>query len=114
MMLAEAMQGCPNFGICLDYAHARVFGGDPAPWVAALAPYVRHMHINDNNGREDNHLAIGEGSTDWALFNEHMRLNRIDATMLVETADIDRQRRSLTYMTEHGIIPLDKGGNGTC
>ena len=114
LALAEKMRDCPTFGVCLDYAHARVFGGDPGPWVAALAPYVRHMHVNDNDGREDSHAVMGEGTTDWALFNEQLRRYHVEATVLVEMMDIDKQRRSLEYMTAHGIIPLDGGGNGTC
>lgn len=114
MALAEEMKDCPTFGVCLDYAHARVFGGDPASWVEALAPYVRHMHVNDNDGVRDLHAAVGEGTTDWMLYNRHLRENRIHASVLLETADLDRQRRSLAYMAEHKIIPLDEGGNDPC
>lgn len=109
--LARAMRDVPTFGVCFDYAHARVFGGDPGPWVEALAPYIRHMHINDNDGKQDLHAAVGKGTTDWELYNQHLRQHRVNATILLETANLDRQRASLRYMTEHKIIPLDEGGS---
>lgn len=112
--LAREMQDVPTFGVCFDYAHARVFGGDPGPWLEALAPYIRHMHINDNDGREDSHAAVGEGTTDWSLYNAQLRQYHVDATILLETADMGRQRRSLAYMKEHKIIPLDEGGTDLC
>ena len=44
----------PNCGMTLDLGHlwlsANYFGYDYLPAVAACAPYVRHLHVNDNNG----------------------------------------------------------------
>lgn len=44
----------PNCGMTLDLGHlwiaAHYFGFDYLPAVEACAPYVRHLHINDNHG----------------------------------------------------------------
>ncbi|MGN0980611.1 MAG: sugar phosphate isomerase/epimerase family protein [Candidatus Avoscillospira sp.] len=44
----------PNCGMTLDLGHlwlsANYFGYDYLPAVAACAPYVRHLHVNDNDG----------------------------------------------------------------
>ncbi len=53
----------PDFGLCLDMGHAHCFS--PAPvteWARALGPYVRHVHVHDNDGSGDQHLALGGGT----------------------------------------------------
>ena len=52
--LAEELRDLPRFGVCLDCAHAAVFGregGTVEGWINRFAPYIRHFHINDNDGR---------------------------------------------------------------
>ena len=106
MRLAELMRDTGNFGVCLDAAHARVFGGGIDGWFAALAPYVRHMHVNDNDGRDDLHDAVGDGVIDWAAFDRAVAENNIAPSVLIETSSIEKQRRSLEYMEERGIYPF--------
>lgn len=106
LRLAEAMRDVPNFGVCLDYAHASVFGPDAADWLRRLAPYVKHMHINDNNLLEDQHLAVGEGKIDWAVFDAQMRALGLDPSVLIETRNLARQEASLRFMEARGIWPF--------
>lgn len=109
--LAEDLRAAPNFGVCLDYAHARVFGRAPAAWAAALGPYIRHLHINDNDGLEDLHDAVGEGCIDWAEFDRAIRALPQQPSVLIETKDLDKLRRSLAYMERHGIYPFPGRGS---
>lgn len=60
--LAERLKGYSNFGLCLDYAHAKLYGGNPSLWAEALSEYIKHVHINDNDGSSDQHLAWGRWS----------------------------------------------------
>jgi len=34
-------------------------------WVQVLGPYLRQLHLHDNRGEEDEHLALGQGSIDF-------------------------------------------------
>ena len=53
--------------VCLDVAHTAVAGGGPpAEWVRRLGPALRHMHLSDNHGFHDDHLALGDGTVDIA------------------------------------------------
>ncbi len=104
--LAEQMADVPNFGVCLDYAHARVFGGDPGEWLSQLAPFIRHMHINDNDGLADLHLAVGKGVIDWKTFDAQVRSLENAPSVLVETTRLSRQKESLAYMEEQRIYPF--------
>ncbi len=51
-------------GLCLDLGHAHVHGGVLTELRAAL-PRLAHLHVHDNGGLEDEHLAPGRGSIPW-------------------------------------------------
>ncbi len=53
---------CPDFGVCLDIGHAFCYGKDPLQtWAETLKGCIRHIHVHDNNGSRDQHLALGAG-----------------------------------------------------
>lgn len=103
--LCRNMEEIPNFGVCLDYAHARVFGGRPRLWVETLAPYIRHMHINDNDGMVDQHNTVGRGCIDWNAYDRSIRAEKIIPSVLVEMRSIEKQEKSLEYLQEHRFYP---------
>lgn len=52
-----------NFGLCLDLGHANCFSPVPVTtWAKEMAPYVKHVHVHDNMGDRDAHLALGNGN----------------------------------------------------
>lgn len=103
--LAEDMKGTKNFGICFDYAHASLYGKDRKEWFRLLAPYIRHMHINDNDGLDDLHMAIGDGVMDYGIYNEMLTELSLEPSILIEVKGLEKQRRSLEYMQAHSILP---------
>ena len=100
--LGAKMKEYAHFGLCLDYAHAQVFGDETRidRWVASLAPYVKHMHINDNDFRSDLHLPIGEGKTDWNNFKTNYERWLSNSPVLVEHTGYERIKRSLDRLAE--------------
>lgn len=106
--LAERMRDVKNFGICLDYAHAMLSKCPGREWIETLAPYIRHMHINDNDLQNDLHLAVGAGKLDWQEFDSLVRQYRIEAPVLVEVNGYEAQKESLQYMKKHGICPMER------
>ncbi len=100
--LAEALSDKENIGVCFDYAHAHVFGNpdETEEWVRSLAPYIRHVHINDNDFKQDLHLAVGDGRTDWKKFKFFYENYFPEATVLIEVRGIDKIRKSLDYLSE--------------
>lgn len=106
--LAEEMKDVENFGICLDYAHAMISGCSGQEWIETLAPYIRHIHINDNDLHNDLHLAVGAGQLDWQEFDRLIRQYRVEASVLVEVCGYEAQCESLRYMSRHGIYPMEK------
>lgn len=105
--LAEEMKEIRNFGICLDYAHAALTDCAGNEWVDTLARYTRHIHINDNDLKNDLHQPLGEGQIDWKNFDHLLRRHRVEASVLIEVNGYEAQRRSLAYMWQHEIYPVD-------
>lgn len=106
--LAEHMKDNSRFGLCYDYAHACVFGGDVDSWTARIAPYVKHMHINDNDLKKDLHQTVGEGSIDWEHFGDLMMKYHIESSVLIEIHSFEKQESSLEYMKKKRIYPLNE------
>lgn len=106
--LGEALRDVENFGICLDYAHGAVSRCPEARWVESLAPYIRHMHINDNDLKADLHQPVGTGQIDWSRFQDLMMKNHIHSTVLVEVKGYEAHKKSLEYLQQHQIFPFCK------
>ncbi len=53
----------PGIGCCFDVGHFNVFGKKPlGEWFDALGRWVFELHIHDNDGGNDDHLALGKGN----------------------------------------------------
>ena len=101
--LAEEMVDCSNFGICLDYAHAIISDTEAEHWMRTLGPFIKHMHINDNDQKNDLHKAVGTGQIDWKKFQQEMEDYEINASILVEVSGLEKQKNSLEYMRRNGL-----------
>ena len=58
-----------NLGICIDAGHAHLShdaGREPVcEYLERYADPMVHLHLHDNAGERDEHLAPGEGTIDW-------------------------------------------------
>lgn len=61
----------PNggLGICIDVGHAnlRKFGHSVEQYLDEFKGKLVHLHLADNFGQKDDHLAPGEGIIDWKM-----------------------------------------------
>ena len=98
--LSEKMSDMPNFGVCFDYAHAHVFGDYKKvdEWVDMLSPYVKHIHINDNDFTKDSHEALGKGRIDWEHFAKLYNTRMQTASVLLEVSGTDKIKESLSFV----------------
>ncbi len=90
-----------NYGVCFDYAHASISSTPMKTWIEALAPYIKHIHINDNNLKRDQHLALGDGKIDWHQFMEYKEKYFDACSLVIETTLPENQRRSLKYLEQN-------------
>ena len=102
--LAEEMKDVENFGICLDYAHATISDVSAKEWMKMSAPFIHHLHINDNDLKNDLHAALGDGQIDWRVFERELEEYKIDASILIEVTGLEKQRKSLEFLKTNGIL----------
>lgn len=97
--LAERMQR-KRFGICLDIAHANISKTGIAGWEQACASFIACYHINDNDGRIDSHLPLGEGTIDWERVIPQMKKDR---SILLEVSSLEKYKKSLEYLCSENL-----------
>lgn len=64
-------------GFCLDVGHLHAFGKAPmTDWLIELGAYIGQLHLHDNQGNEDDHIALGDGVIDFDLLFSWLKQNR--------------------------------------
>ncbi len=101
--ISERLCKYPNYGVCLDYAHASISSLPMGDWVETLAPYLSHIHINDNDLKTDLHMPVGSGSINWNQFAKYYRTYFDGCTVLVETTNPEDQIQSLNYLRDNFV-----------
>jgi sugar phosphate isomerase/epimerase len=78
--------GDRGVGFCLDTGHQAVFSRVPLEkWVELLGPYLGQLHLHDNSGKQDEHLALGRGKTDFRiLFKQLVAIRKEPPTITLE------------------------------
>ncbi len=102
--LSDSLCKYPNYGVCLDYAHAAISQVPPEEWAKRLGRFVKHVHINDNDLISDLHLAWGDGKIDRKVFYKSYEKYMGDATMLIETVTTENKLRSIRKLQEEGFL----------
>jgi len=60
--------GASGIKFCLDTGHQAAFSQAPlGEWLSVLGEFVGQLHLHDNNGKADEHRAIGSGTIDFGL-----------------------------------------------
>ena len=74
LILIESLRN-QNVGFCLDIGHQTVFSRSPlVEWIKSLGPYLRQLHLHDNCGERDDHLALGKGNINFPKFFKLLKL----------------------------------------
>lgn len=95
-----------NVRYLIDIGHANINGWDIGKLIRVLAPRICGLHIHDNNGKEDQHLPMYEGTVKWDEVFEAMKLVPKEAEFILEYAP----GTSLETLVKGEKILLDKVG----
>jgi len=68
-----------RYGVSTLFALGECFGN----LVRIIQP--SRVHTHDNNGRQDQHLAVGAGNVDWKECAALLRENNFNGTVVVES-----------------------------
>lgn len=92
----------PLLGACLDVGHAAIFS-DPGitiqHWLDSMSPWLTHFHLNDNNGKIDEHHGFDyvDGVLDYHEILPKLRRVTHPTWMVLEMDSVDDMRASLPY-----------------
>lgn len=79
------LAGQKVFGFCLDTGHALLCSLDIKDTMIELGDRICALHVHDNDGRNDQHLAPYMGVLDWDRFMEGLRAIGFNKTLSFET-----------------------------
>ena len=91
-----------NVGFCLDCGHLAAFGETPLElWLKSLGPYIKQLHLHDNHGIDDEHLAMGLGTIDFEmLFNYLKSIRKSPPIITLEPHQEEDLWPSLEYLAK--------------
>lgn len=70
---------------CFDTGHFNVFARKPLEdWLRVLGPFLRQLHLHDNQGEVDSHLPIGEGNFPFPRLMDHLAREKIRPLVTLE------------------------------
>ena len=80
-----------NFKICLDTGHVSVFSElNLADEVRRLGKEIRVLHVHDNDGKNDRHMAPYFGVINWAEFGQALKDIGFDGSISLETCPSEK------------------------
>jgi sugar phosphate isomerase/epimerase len=89
LKIPEEMSLIGNSSFALDVGHAH----QNRCLDRFLACPAGHFHLHDNNGKEDSHLAVGDGTIDFVAVMKAVRKNGV--APIIEVATFDGVTRSM-------------------
>jgi sugar phosphate isomerase/epimerase len=91
-------EGIEGIGMTFDFGHANTMG-KVADFLAVVNK-AHHIHIHDNNGMSDEHLALGEGTIPWADVGRKIS-DDYRGVVVIEGKSIDQAKKSLTVFRRY-------------
>ena len=87
-----------DMSMTLDIGHANHSGYSPDQMIFDS---IKHIHIHDNFGDEDAHLALGEGSIELKYIVNSLEEKNYDGIYIIEVNDYDSIKKSYEYMKKN-------------
>lgn len=106
---SDAMKVCLDLvdsrmiGILLDLGHAHTYGLDPMAFLRSLAPHVRAFHIHNNNGQNDSHNPLYEGTLSYPPLLKDIVLTHARCPIQIEMHKLEDLISSREYLSRYGI-----------
>lgn len=105
-LIVDIVEGVndPRLRMCFDVGHINAYSYVPIlDWLETCAPWIGHIHINNNDGREDQHSGLHEGSV--PMKEVLRRINSLcpEATVTLEMTEV---KPSLDWLQKERIWHL--------
>ncbi|MGC8998716.1 MAG: sugar phosphate isomerase/epimerase family protein [Candidatus Bathyarchaeia archaeon] len=73
-------------GLALDIGHSNI-NGQTEQFLKKFEDKIVHIHAHDNDGRDDSHLGIGDGTVNWYRFASLLREISYNKVVVVESVE---------------------------
>lgn len=89
----------PTAHFCLDVGHVMAFAGNNwSDWLPELVPWLGQLHLHDNNGTNDQHVAIGSGIFDFETFFGYLKTRGLQPLVTLEPHTEEDLIESVQYL----------------
>ena len=102
-MIVDILEGVndPGLRMCFDVGHINAYSYVPIlDWLEVCAPWIGHVHINNNDGKEDGHKGLQEGNIPIKEILRRIDTLCPDATV---TLEVTEAKSSLDWLREERI-----------
>ena len=96
----------PGIGVCLDIGHVNYTPVPLETWMDTLWDRIGYFHLSDNNGVDDDHLPIGEGTVDWEKADRLWKQLNRKVPLTLEVGGPDGVRKSLAFLKGQGYFGI--------
>jgi sugar phosphate isomerase/epimerase len=91
---------------CLDIGHAHCNSTTPVlNWIEKLGTRIGYVHLHDNDGTADQHLAIGQGNIPFVDVCHALNEHTPDAIWTLET-QTKGVRESYDWLGQNGFVKI--------
>lgn len=102
MELLEEVDPQREVGLCVDLGHAHVEGNILEELALAL-PRLDHLHMHDNDGTQDSHLAPGQGTIPWGEVYRMLESAGFDGHAALELRDPSKGTAGCAHTLQHAV-----------
>lgn len=95
-----------RIGVCLDIGHVNYSKASLTKWFDALGDRIGYLHLSDNKGVYDDHLALGDGTVDWFEADRLYRSLSREMPMTLEVGHLDNVRRSIEFLKDNRLFGM--------
>ncbi len=91
---------------CFDMGHWFSYGSGSqyqnlSFWLQTLAPFLKHLHLHDNDGIADQHLGLGQGNIPWSELFLDLELLNLKPTFTLEQHTKEDLDLSCNFIKKH-------------
>jgi sugar phosphate isomerase/epimerase len=94
-----------NVKFCLDVGHLMTFAKSPwQDWLPRLSPWLGQLHLHDNNGTQDQHLAPGLGNFKFPELFQFLAANKLRPLITLEPHSEDDLWAAFEYLNDTKLL----------
>ena len=102
-LILEILEGVddPRLRMCFDVGHINAYSYIPImDWLETCAPWIGHIHVNNNDGREDLHQGLQDGIIPMKELLQRIESLCPEATI---TLEMTQTKSSLEWLREKRV-----------